>query len=287
MIETLANSPLVQEYSRAYNETTGMPIAIRPLETWKLPLQGKRKENPWCAMMAEKSGTCAACLQMQDKIAKSTTTQPCTMTCAYGLCETLIPIKLGAETVGYVQTGQVMRQKPTATSFRRALERAEDLGVTLEKEKAREAYFNTPVIPQKKMDSISSLLGIFADHLSIKSNQIAMQAANAEPPMITKAKQFIEENYGKDFGLAEVAQAVHTSKFNFCKLFAKATGIHFTNYVSRVRVEKAKNLLLNPNLRISEIAYEVGFQSLTHFNRIFKKILGESPTEYRANLPTA
>jgi len=45
--------------------------------------------------------------------------------------------------------------------------------------------------------------------------------------------------------------------------------------------------LLNPNLRVSEIAYEVGFQSLTHFNRVFKKVIGESPTEYRGHLPKA
>ena len=68
-------------------------------------------------------------------------------------------------------------------------------------------------------------------------------------------------------------------------MFKKATGINFTEYVSRTRTEKAKNLLLNPNLRVSEIAYEVGFQSLTHFNRIFKKLVGQSPTEYRSRLP--
>ena len=65
------------------------------------------------------------------------------------------------------------------------------------------------------------------------------------------------------------------------------TGINFTNYLSRLRIEKAKNLLLNPNLRVSEIAFEVGFQSLTHFNRVFKKVLGLSPTDYREQLPIA
>ena len=55
-------------------------------------------------------------------------------------------------------------------------------------------------------------------------------------------------------------------------------------YLSRVRIEKSKNLLLNPNLRVSEIAFEVGFQSLTHFNRVFKKVLGQTPTDYRAQL---
>jgi AraC-like DNA-binding protein len=288
MIELLTNSPMFQEYGRAYTETTALPLAIRPVETWQLPLHGKRKENAWCALMSGQSRTCAACLQMQEKLANSATNGACTLTCAYGLCETAVPIKLGSETIGFLQTGQVMRQKPTQASFERAVGQAEKLGVNLDGNKARAAYFDTPVVPQWKMDSVTSLLSIFADHLSIKSNQIAMQTANAEPPMITKARQYIEVHYTEDFGLNQVAQAVHTSTFYFCRLFKKATGINFTNYVSRVRTEKAKNLLLNPNLRVSEIAYEVGFQSLTHFNRVFKKIAGKSPTEYRVHLsPTS
>jgi AraC-like DNA-binding protein len=287
VIETLSNSKIFEDYGRAYTETTGLPIAIRPMETWQLPLHGKRKENPWCALMAGQSRTCAACLQMQDKLAKAATAEPCTLACEYGLSETAVPIKLGSETIGYLQTGQVLRQKPTESCFQRALERAEELGVKVDMEEARKTYFNTPILPQKKMEAVASLLSIFANHLSIESNQIVMQTANAEPPVITKAKQFMEENYTEDFSLGDVAKSVHTSTFYFCKLFKKATGINFTDYVARLRTEKAKNLLLNPNLRVSEIAYEVGFQSLTHFNRVFKKLLGESPTAYRAKLPTA
>jgi AraC-like DNA-binding protein len=51
--------------------------------------------------------------------------------------------------------------------------------------------------------------------------------------------------------------------------------------------EKAKNLLLNPHLRVSEMAYTVGFQSLTHFNRVFRKLTGESPTDFREKLKKA
>jgi AraC-like DNA-binding protein len=114
-----------------------------------------------------------------------------------------------------------------------------------------------------------------------------VQSTNAEPPVITKAKQFIREHHAEDLSLGQVAAAVHTSIFYFCKLFRKATGTTFTEFVSRTRIEKAKNLLLNPNLRVSGIAYEVGFQSLTHFNRVFKNVIGESPTEYRGHLPKA
>jgi AraC-like DNA-binding protein len=74
---------------------------------------------------------------------------------------------------------------------------------------------------------------------------------------------------------------MHVSTFYFCKIFKKATGLTFTEYLGRVRIEKAKTLLLNPHLRISEIAYDVGFQSLTHFNRIFRKTTGEAPTTFR------
>jgi AraC-like DNA-binding protein len=51
-----------------------------------------------------------------------------------------------------------------------------------------------------------------------------------------------------------------------------------------MRLEDARDRLLNPNLRISEIAYDVGFQSLTQFNRTFKRVFGQSPTEFRARV---
>jgi AraC-like DNA-binding protein len=285
LLESLTRSELFQTYERAYTEATGMPMTLRPVETWQLPLHGKRRENPFCAIMAETSRTCAACLQMQEKLAQSATEGPCTMTCAYGLRETAVPVKLGAQTVGLLQTGQVMCQKPTVASFDRAVAKAKELGVDIDHAKAKAAYFATPVVSQKKLDSASSLLSIFADHLSMKSNQIAVQNTNAEPPVITKAKEFIREHHTEDLSLGQVAAAVHTSIFYFCKLFRKVTGTTFTEFVSRTRIERAKNLLLNPNLRISEIAYEVGFQSLTHFNRVFKNVVGESPTEYRGHLP--
>src|ERR1700692_4545309 len=66
-----------------------------------------------------------------------------------------------------------------------------------------------------------------------------------------------------------------------CSQFAPPTGLTFTDYLGRVRVEKAKTLLLNPHLRVSEIAYMVGFQSLTHFNRVFRNLTGESPSHFR------
>ena len=78
---------------------------------------------------------------------------------------------------------------------------------------------------------------------------------------------------------------MNTTTYYFCKIFKKANGLTFTDYLSRVQITKAKNLRLNPNLRVGEIAYEVGLQSLTHFNRVFRKLTGQSPSHYRDGLP--
>ncbi len=285
LIENLIQSDLFQSYERAYTEATGMPITLRPVETWQLPLHGKRRENPFCALIAAKSRACAACLQTQETLARAAMEAPCAITCAYGLCEMAVPVKLGTQTIAFLQTGQSMRQRPTAAGFSRAVDKAKELGVDIENAPVREAFFASKIVPQKQLESFGVLLSIFAEHLSIKSNQIALQTMNAEPPVIKKAKQFISDHYAEDLSLGQVAQAVHTSVFYFCKLFRKVTGTTFTEYVSRTRIEKAKDLLLNPNLRVSEIAFEVGFQSLTHFNRVFKKLEGKSPTAYRGNLP--
>jgi AraC-like DNA-binding protein/ligand-binding sensor protein len=284
IVQALTHSRIFQEYERAFTEATGLPVALRPIETWQLPLHGKRHEGPWCALMATRSRSCANCLQVQDELARQAVTTPCTITCPAGLCETMVPVRIGERLVGYLQTGQVFRKTPTEVQFERTARLMNERGVDAGKAEMRKAYFATSTMPARKHDSVIKLLTIFAQHLAIVSNQILMRQENAEPPVITKAKKFIEEHQTEDLSLSQVAKAVNTSSFYFCKMFRKVTGINFTDYLSRLRIERAKNLLLNPNLRISEIAFEVGFQSLTHFNRVFKRILGQSPTAYRVQL---
>ena len=284
LIEALAGSKIYQDYERAFSEATGLPVALRSVESWQLPHHGQRFENPFCAILAKKSRACAACLQVQQKLSETATHEPRTVTCPTGLCDIAIPVRTGEQLVGFLTTGQVFCKKPTEAQFSRTAKLLAEWGVETNSDDLREAYFNTRVLSLRQHDSIVKLLTIFAEHLSMVSNQIVLQEQSTEPPVIARAKQFITEHQTEELSLDQVAKSVHTSKFYFCKTFKKATGINFTDYLSRVRTERAKNLLLNRNLRISEIAYEVGFQSLTHFNRVFKRILGQSPTDYRTRL---
>jgi YesN/AraC family two-component response regulator len=224
---------------------------------------------------------------MQEKLSKAATQQAHTMVCGAGLCETAVPVRTGERLIGFLQTGQVFRKKPTQTQFERAASMVAQRGIEVDREQMKQAYFTTRVMPQEQQESATTLLKIFAQHLSMLSNQVIVHRENAEPPVITKAKAYIRDHLPEQVRLDEVAKAVGSSTFYFCKTFKKATGITFTDYVARIRVEKAKNLLLNPNLRVSEIAYEVGFQSLTHFNRVFKKVLGQPPSRFRDHLMDA
>ncbi len=284
LIEALASSRVFQDYERAFTEATGLPVALRAVESWQLPHHGHPNESPFCALVLETSRACGSCLQIQEKLSAGAAEEAHTISCPAGLCDTAVPVRLGDRVIGFLQTGQVFRKAPTRAQFERTLRLVAEWGVNVDPVKLEQAYFNTRVVPNRKHEAVVKLLSIFAQHLSLLSNQVLLQQDNPEPPVITRAKEYIQEHQTENLRLGHVAKAVNTSTFYFCKMFKKATGINFTDYLSRVRIEKSKNLLLNPNLRVSEIAFEVGFQSLTHFNRVFKKVLGQSPTEYRAQL---
>ncbi len=285
LLEKLSRSQIFQDYEQAFELTTGVPLALRPVEVWQLVHQGKKNQNPFCSLMGENSHSCAACLEAQKQAADAAGAGQESIVCFAGFCESAVPVRVGNELIGYLQTGGVLLKKPTPADFSRVSKQLLGWGFKANLAKFEEAYFHSLTLTQEQFTSMIRLVSIFAQHLSIISNQVLVQQDHAEPPNITRAKQYIQENQANDLSLGEVARAVNTSTFYFCKMFKKATGINFTDYLSRVRIEKAKNLLINPNLRVSEIAYEVGFQSLTHFNRVFRRMVGQSPTDYRDHLP--
>jgi AraC-like DNA-binding protein/ligand-binding sensor protein len=281
LVEKLTRSAIYRDYVRAFSLATGLPVALSSLQQWQPALRGKPNENPFCELMAKSNRVCAACLEVQRKLTEKMSDRSRTVTCFAGLSDSAVPIHVGDRLIGFLQTGQVLLDQPTKFRFDRAAKQLVDWGVNIDLGKAREAYFHTRVLSKRQYRGMLRLLEIFGRHLSILSNQIATESSFDEPAPVAKAKELIAKNQDNALCLATVAKAVNTSTFYFCKLFKKTTGLTFTEYVNRVRIEKAKTLLADPNHRIGEVAYEVGFQSLTHFNRIFRKIEGQTPSEFR------
>ena len=284
VMERLNRSEVYGDYQKAFGEATELPLTLRPLETWQLAHRQQAHENPFCAMMAQANRTCAACLEVQHRAVEGATNGPNTVTCFAGLCDTAVPIKLGEKTIGFLQTGQVaLEEAPSEAQFSRITRQIVEWGSQIDLKQFREAYFHSRVVSRGQYAGAVRLLEIFGHHLSLVANQIALREAEAESPLVRRARAYIAGHHEDPVSLEEVAKAMHVSTFYFCKMFKKATGLTFTDYLGRVRIEKAKTLLLNPHLRVSEIAYTVGFQSLTHFNRVFRNLVGESPSLFRAN----
>ena len=112
--------------------------------------------------------------------------------------------------------------------------------------------------------------------------QVSLRNQNhAEPVEIWRARNFIDEHSEEEVSLTKVAKLVNISPNHLSDKFKEVTGVNFVDYIARTRTAKARELLDNSNLRISEIAFAVGFQSLSQFNRVFKKLTGKSPSAYR------
>lgn len=102
--------------------------------------------------------------------------------------------------------------------------------------------------------------------------------------IVRNALDYIAEHYRQKLKLADVAEKTYVSQWHLSKLLNRYTGKSFSEILNHVRIEKAKELLNDPSLRIGDIAEEVGFLDVAHFSRVFKKQVGISANEYRNSL---
>ena len=99
--------------------------------------------------------------------------------------------------------------------------------------------------------------------------------------IIHKATLYIKQHFAEKITLEQLANTVYISPAYFSRLFKHELGISFTSYLNNVRIEKSKNLLTDNSLKLVDIAYMVGFESQSYFTKVFKKIVGIPPLQYR------
>ncbi len=99
--------------------------------------------------------------------------------------------------------------------------------------------------------------------------------------LIRQALDYIEKNVGKDISLNEISERLNISSYYFSKLFKEETNEGFVEYLTKTRVEKAKEMLKDPAKSIKEVGSECGYSDPNYFSRIFKKSTGMTPTEYK------
>jgi AraC-like DNA-binding protein/ligand-binding sensor protein len=284
MVQRMRQSALFREYQQAFETITGLALVLREAGSFRAPLHDSKRVNPFCALMTQTNKTCAACLQFQQRVEAEATLEPKTLQCYAGLSESAVPVRVGNQVLGYLQTGQVFLRTPSPKQFADLTRTIPGGGAGAGTREMKSAYFHTPVITRKQYESIIRLLVVFAGHLATVSNQLLISEAAAESPVIKRGRAFISEHQTEVLSLRDVARALNMSPFYFCKVFKAGTGLTFTAYLSRARIEAVKEMLLNVHTRISEAGFAAGFQSLSQFNRVFLRVAGETPTSFRDRL---
>jgi len=281
----LSRSQIFKDYERAFSEATGLPLNIRGHDSWSPVRHGKEDNDSFASILARFNKARAACLRAQTDASQELASKTRTATWFAGLSESAVPVYVGDHILGFLETGEVMLRNPTKKHFASITRQLRAWGYKTDWKQLERAYFRSCVLSPVRYRAMLRLLSLFAQHLSILSNQLVVRREKDESTNMTRARQFIEDHQAEPLSLGRIAQVANISRHYFCKMFKKATGMNFTDYLSRVRVEKSKTLLLNPNSRISEAAFACGFQSMTNFNREFKRIVGRSPTQFREALP--
>src|SRR5881394_139555 len=281
----LSRSQIFKDYERAFSEAMGLPLNIRAHNSWSPAHHGKTDHDSFAAILGRFNKARAACLRTQTDASQESASTTRTVTWFAGLSESAVPVYVGDHILGFLETGEVMLKSPTKKHFTSITRQLRAWGYKTDWKQLERAYFQSCVLSPIRYRAMLRLLSLFAQHLSILSNQLAVRREKDETTNMTRARQFIEDHQAEPLSLGRMAQVANISRHYFCKMFKKATGMNFIDYLSRVRVEKSKTLLLNPNSRISEVAFACGFQSMTNFNRAFKRIVRRSPTQFRESLP--
>jgi AraC-like DNA-binding protein/ligand-binding sensor protein len=284
-VKQLSRSRFYQDYEQAFGKTTKLPLELSSIDMGP-EVHRFRSEyaSPFCAILARTSKICDACLKVQRKLTSANISDTQTMRCFAGLTVTSVPVKLEERVIAFLQTGQVFLRTPSAKRFQKIASQLIRWGVKVNLLRLQVAYFRSRVVSPSLYQATVRLLEFFAEHLALIANQVVLQQRNRDSPMIERAKDYVAIHQSDPIKLEQVARALNVSTFYFCRRFKQTTGLTFVEYLNRVRIEKAKVLLHNNNLRVSEIAYEAGFQTIAHFNRIFRKLVGHSPTEFRSTL---
>ncbi|NLP16666.1 MAG: response regulator [Clostridiales bacterium] len=132
-----------------------------------------------------------------------------------------------------------------------------------------------------KIEKYEELRKWFIDKVTEACRNITTKREEQTSGLICKAKAYIEENFNKDISLDDVSRSVDISPYYFSKLFKEETGENFIEHLTNIRIEKAKELLMNSGMNIKNICIDTGYSDPNYFSRIFKKQVGVTPTEYR------
>jgi AraC-like DNA-binding protein len=276
----LAAAPSVREQQVAFTCATGVPLTLSPASAQALA------EGTFCVKgcLGGHSGeTCREKLLRAEKRAV-TRLEPVQYSCPSGLVKILVPVFIGGRHAGILLGGPVALHTLNAARLEQLAGHLEKAGLGGRIAQLQTTWRYSPRLSPAKFHAAETLLRMFGKYLEEAGKQI-LQAHTVPPsPLLQKIEAFLAGCQDGPVSLKAVAASVNLSPCHFCSVFKKQTGVTFSRYRVRQRLEKARELLADSARRISDVAFESGFESIPYFNRAFRQEFACSPTEYRQRL---
>lgn len=284
--DALRRSRFFRELSDTLPKATGWQLTFLPAADTADGLPTPLTESHYCSVM----GWSKECHHHCTKVSAihlrgvNQNLKAHTWQCQAGLWKVAVPVVVGNRQVATLIGGQVLREPPTRQGFLRLTKRLADWRLGSRLKRIRAAYMSTHAVSSAEFEGMMQVLNLFAKQLAVEAEHCMIASRSSEPPWLTRVRQWVESAANERLTLTQAAERANMSPSYFSTMFKKAAGASFVEYVARVRLEKAKTLLGDPFARVSEVAFTAGFRSIPQFNRVFHKLVGMSPTAYRASL---
>lgn len=146
-------------------------------------------------------------------------------------------------------------------------------------------YILKPIDPELLNEALERAVNEWKKNTSSLGDalEVVVDSKVEEEPIMKKIGEYLKKNYQYEINLQEIADSFYLSREYISRRFKQEFNETITDYLTRIRVEKAKELLKNQHLKIYEIAYQVGYQNEKYFSKVFKKLVGCTPNEYRSS----
>jgi len=281
LYQKLRELPELLEFQRDFELLSGMKLAF--VNELGLGDDLLRDQLPLCAAMNASEAGRAMCARCRHALLASAGEHSSCTLCDAGLNEVAIPLNISGIKAGYFMFGGTVPKPPTQQTIQKARHLLKKNGIEINGRDVETWLSGTPVVPAESLGAYKRIVHLAAKQIALKITDQLVNPEVAMPPSVIKACGYIRSHaLSDDINLAGVSRHCCVSEGHLSRLFHHATGLTFREYVTQVRIERAKSLLTHSGKSVTEIAYESGFQSLSQFHRVFRKVHGASPGEMRA-----
>jgi AraC-like DNA-binding protein len=265
--------------------TFGVNPALVSMDGRRLVIfEKENRAQPFCGALQRFPGgprLCAMCDQSKFLDARRGA-QTLRYRCHAGLREFIIPVIRDGQIIALLQCGQVHDRAPSAAEWRET--RRSLAGAGIRAPFFRALFYRNRVLEPDRQDDLLDLLELIAARLAHADERELRSGPGQTQAALGRAMTYIEAHLAERLTVGDVARAANLSTRSLMRFFRKEVNTTVVDFILRRRVARARQLLQQKGRTCAEVAFECGFGSIQHFNRIFRRFEGVSPTRWRAGI---